>query len=82
MYRKVLENKRHRVKLSCLKPSYAVHLLEYAFGLFHPTAIGSYAAFDHLTLNFHQALEYNLFMAFTLNFAAVRQKPLLLLGIK
>lgn len=27
----------------------------------------SYAAFDHLTLNFHQALEYYLFMAFIIH---------------
>lgn len=44
--------------------------------------IMSYAAFDHLTLNFHQALEYYLFMAFILHLAAVRWKALLILGIK
>lgn len=41
-----------------------------------------YATFDHLTLNFHQALEYYLFMAFILHVAAVRWKALLFLGIQ
>lgn len=37
----VEKNKRHRVKLSCFKPSCAVRLSEYAFLLFDPTEIGS-----------------------------------------
>lgn len=40
-----------------------------------------YAA-DHLILNFHQALEYNLFMAFILHFAAAGWKALLVLRVK
>lgn len=91
MYRKVSRRLLRRIRgigwnFSCFKPSYAVHSLEYAIWLFNPnhnrTPKVSYAAFDHSTLNFHQALENYIFMAFILHFAAVEWKALSFLGIK